>query len=58
MPKDDVARKKLSQDSRAGYMRMYRDYCAQASPANPEVCSNEALKKVYSTYQKTQGAAA
>ena len=26
-------------------MEIYKAYCAQLSPANPTVCSNESLKK-------------
>ena len=26
-------------------MEIYKAYCAQPSPANPTVCSNESLKK-------------
>ena len=53
MPKDDAGRKKLALQSREGYLKMYRAYCAQPAPANPAVCSNESLKKVYDNIAKS-----
>ena len=53
MPKDDAGRKKLALQSREGYLKMYRAYCAQPAPANPAVCSNESLKKVYDNMAKS-----
>ena len=53
MPKDDAGRKKLALQSREGYLKMYKSYCAQPSPANPAVCSNESLKKVYDNMEKS-----
>jgi len=46
-------RKKLALQSREGYLKMYKAYCAQPSPANPAVCSNESLKKVYDNMAKS-----
>ena len=59
MPQDDAGRKKLAYDSKAGYMKMYKAYCFQSKPANPEVCTNEALKKAYALFaalKKSSGA--
>ena len=53
MPKDDAGRKKLALQSREGYLKMYKSYCAQPSPTNPAVCSNESLKKVYDNMEKS-----
>ena len=53
MPKDDTGRKKLALQSREGYLKMYTSYCAQSSPANPTVCTNDSLKKVYDNMQKS-----
>ena len=53
MPKDDAGRKKLALQSREGYLKMYKSYCAQSSPANPAVCTNDSLKKVYDNMQKS-----
>eukprot|EP00320_Phaeocystis_rex_P020393 CAMPEP_0119057860 /NCGR_PEP_ID=MMETSP1178-20130426/2249_1 /TAXON_ID=33656 /ORGANISM="unid sp, Strain CCMP2000" /LENGTH=153 /DNA_ID=CAMNT_0007038727 /DNA_START=52 /DNA_END=513 /DNA_ORIENTATION=- len=53
MPKDDAGRKKLAMQSREGYLKMYKAYCAQPSPANPAVCTNESLKKVYENMEKS-----
>merc|ERR1719329_1219092 len=50
---DDAGRKKLALQSREGYLKMYRAYCAQPAPANPAVCSNESLKKVYDNMAKS-----
>ena len=58
MPKDDAGRKKLALQSREGYLKMYKSYCAQSSPPNPAVCTNEALKKVYDNMQKSIDGAA
>ena len=30
---------------RESYLQIYKAYCAQPSPANPTVCSDESLKK-------------
>jgi len=53
MPKDDAGRKRLALQSREGYLKMYKAYCAQPAPANPAVCSNESLKKVYDNMAKS-----
>ena len=50
---DAETRKKLALQSREGYLKMYRAYCAQPAPANPAVCSNESLKKVYDNMAKS-----
>ena len=58
MPKDDAGRKSLALSSRAAYTSMYQDYCANPSAApNPDVCTNEPLKRVYANLAKTAGAA-
>ena len=58
MPKDDAGRKSLALSSRAAYTSMYQAYCANPSAApNPDVCTNEPLKRVYANLAKTAGAA-
>ena len=56
MPKDDAGRKALALSSRSAYTAMYQSYCAQPAPPNPDVCSNEPLKRVYSNLAKTGAA--
>jgi len=53
MPSDDAGRKKVAQDSREGYINMYKAYCAQPAPSNAEVCSNESLKKMYQAFERS-----
>jgi len=53
MPSDDEGRKALALQSRKSYVTMYKMYCDQPTPGNPEVCSNEALKKMYESFEKT-----
>ena len=57
MPKDDAGRKKLAQESRESNLKMYESYCAQSSPANPDVCSNEMLKKMAENMRKSTASA-
>ena len=58
MPKDDAGRKSLALSSRAAYTSMYQEYCANPSAApNPDVCTNEPLKRVYANLAKTAGSA-
>ena len=37
-------------------MQMYQDYCAQAQPALPEVCTNEALKHAQRAFKEALAA--
>ena len=57
MPKDDAGRKKLALQSREGNLKMYESYCAQSPPANPDVCSNEWLKKMAEHMRKSTASA-
>lgn len=41
----ETGKKKLARLQRESYLEIYKSYCAQPSPANPRVCSNESLKK-------------
>ena len=55
MPSDSESRKKLASSSRTGYLKMYKAYCAQPSPENPEVCTHPTLKKLFDMYEKGAG---
>lgn len=55
MPADDEGRRTLAQQSRAGYVAMYKAYCGQPAPKNPDVCSNESLKKMYQAFERSPG---
>ena len=41
----ETGKKQLARLQRESYLEIYKAYCAQPSPANPTVCSNESLKK-------------
>ena len=58
MPSDAESRKKLASSSRVGYLKMYKAYCAQPSPENPEVCTHPTLKKLFDMYEKGAGSTA
>jgi len=51
MPATEEGRKSLALQSRQGYARMYKAYCAQPQPKIPEVCSNDSLKKMYQAFE-------
>jgi len=52
LPSDEEGRKQLAQQSRMGYVQMYKAYCAQENPKNAEVCTNQQLKKMYDSIEK------
>eukprot|EP00310_Coccolithus_braarudii_P020362 CAMPEP_0183355140 /NCGR_PEP_ID=MMETSP0164_2-20130417/39327_1 /TAXON_ID=221442 /ORGANISM="Coccolithus pelagicus ssp braarudi, Strain PLY182g" /LENGTH=158 /DNA_ID=CAMNT_0025528163 /DNA_START=21 /DNA_END=497 /DNA_ORIENTATION=+ len=58
MPTDDEGRRALAQQSRAGYVSMYKAYCEQETPKNPDVCSNDSLRKMYQAFERSPGKSA
>ena len=52
IPADLEGRKRLAAQSRQGYVKMYKAYCAQTPPENLQVCGDSALRNLFAAYEK------